>query len=105
MRLGSENQGRKASTGVAARCKGSLRRGPYRSQVLPQLDLSLSYRRPGQSGVKDIYLNNDPLTRTVIGEIKGDRVQSLEDIFKRNYNNWTVGLNLLEWTLSIGFLH
>ncbi len=65
----------------------------YRNQVLPQLDLSLSYWRPGQSGVKFIYLNDDPLTRTVIGEIKGDRVQSLEDIFKRNYNNWTVGLN------------
>jgi outer membrane protein len=65
----------------------------YRNQLLPQLDLAFSYWRPGQSGVKFIYLNNDPLTRIVLDEIKGNRVQSFEDIFKRNYNNWTVGLN------------
>jgi outer membrane protein TolC len=65
----------------------------YKNQLLPQLDLSVSYWRPGQSGVKFIYLNNDPLTRTIIGEVKGNRFQSFEDIFKRNYNNWQIGLN------------
>jgi outer membrane protein TolC len=73
----------------------------YRNQTLPQLDLEFSFFRPGQSGVKYIYLDNDPLTRVVVDKIVGNRYQSFKDIFQRNYNNWTVTFN---FSLPLGNL-
>ncbi len=66
----------------------------YRNQLLPQLDLRFSIWNPGQSGVKYLYLNDDPLTQIIIGKIVGSRLDSIRDVFRKTYQNWTVNLNL-----------
>jgi outer membrane protein TolC len=68
--------------------------GYYRNQLLPQLDLDFSIWNPGQSGVKFLYLNNDPLSQIVIGKIVGSRIDSLNDMFRKYYRNWSLNLNL-----------
>jgi outer membrane protein TolC len=66
----------------------------YRNQLLPELNLEFRLWRPGQSGVRYLYLNDDPLTRVVVGKIIGNRMDSLKDVFRRNYNNWEVNFTL-----------
>ncbi len=68
--------------------------GYYRNQLLPELDLNFSIWNPGQSGVKVLYLNDDVFTKTVIGRIEGSRLDSLKEIFRKTYRNWSFGLNL-----------
>ena len=68
--------------------------GYYRNQLLPQLDLNFSIWNPGQSGIKYLYLNDDVFTKTVIGRIEGSRLDSLKEIFRKTYRNWSFGLNL-----------
>lgn len=65
-----------------------------KNQLLPQLDLKVSYWFPEQSGDFLIYKNNDPLTGIVIDKIKGSRADSLKDVFKLNNDNWRVSLTL-----------
>lgn len=66
----------------------------FRNQLLPQLDLRFSIWNPGQSGVKYFYLNNDPFSQVVIGKIEGSRLDSLKDVFRKAYRNWSLNLSL-----------
>jgi len=66
----------------------------YRNQLLPQLDMTFSTWSPGQSGIKYIYLNNNPFTGVIINKIEGSRMDALKEAFKRTYKNWSVNLNL-----------
>jgi outer membrane protein TolC len=68
--------------------------GFYRNQILPQLDLKFSIWNPGQSGIKYLYLNDDPFSQIVIGKIEGGRWDSLKDVFRKVYRNWSLDLNL-----------
>jgi outer membrane protein len=61
--------------------------GYYKNQLLPRLDLNLSLWSPGQSGVKYIYLDDNPLTGIVIDTINGSRGESFRDMFKMAYSN------------------
>ena len=65
-----------------------------KNQLLPALNLTASYWSPGLSGDRLIYLNNDPLTRVVVGIIPGPRSESIKDALNFKYNNWSVGLTL-----------
>jgi outer membrane protein TolC len=61
--------------------------GYYKNQLLPRLDLNLSLWSPGQSGVKYVYLDDNPLTGIVVDTIIGSRGESFKDMFKMAYNN------------------
>ncbi len=65
-----------------------------KNQLLPDLSLNVSYWSPGISGTQILYLDNDPLTRTVVGTVPGASVDALKDAFKFRYNNWQIGLTL-----------
>jgi outer membrane protein TolC len=71
-----------------------LNMGVAKNQMLPSLDLQLSYWSPGLSGDRIIYENNDPLFGQIIGKIEGKAMDSMRDAFKLLYNNWTIGLTL-----------
>ncbi len=66
----------------------------YKNQLLPQLDLSLSAWSPGQSGIKSLYLDDNPLTGIVVGKVEGSRLDSMKEALKRTYKNWSVNLTL-----------
>jgi outer membrane protein TolC len=68
--------------------------GVARNQLLPKLDLNLSYWSPGISGDRLIYLNNDPFLGVIIGKEKGSGSNAMRDATKFLYRNWTVGLTL-----------
>jgi len=68
--------------------------GYYRNQLLPRLDLNLSLWYPGQSGVKYVYLDDNPLTGVVIDTITGSRGQSFADMWKMAYNNISFNVSL-----------
>jgi len=65
-----------------------------RNQLLPKLDLKLSYWSPGISGDRIIYLNDDPFLGIIIGKEKGGGSDAFRDATKLLYKNWTVGLTL-----------
>ncbi len=66
----------------------------YRNELLPQLDLTFSTWSPGQSGIKNIYDTGNAFTGTVIGQIKGSRMDALKEALRRTYKNWSVNLSL-----------
>ncbi|MFC2157674.1 TolC family protein [Acidobacteriota bacterium] len=68
--------------------------GYYRNQFLPQLDLELRLWSPGQSGVRDVYQDNNPLTGIIIDQITGSRWDSFLESIKRSERNWSINLNL-----------
>ena len=61
--------------------------GYFKNQLLPRLDLNLSLWSPGQSGVKYVYLDDNPLTGIVIDTIIGSRGESFRDMFRIAYSN------------------
>ena len=65
-----------------------------KNQLLPSLNLQASYWSPGISGTQILYLDNNPLTRVVVGSIPGAAVDALKDAFRFSYNNWSIGLTL-----------
>ena len=65
-----------------------------RNQMLPGLDLQLSYWSPGISGDLIKYLDDNPFSGVVIGKEKGKSLDALRDALKLLYNNWTIGLTL-----------
>ena len=65
-----------------------------KNQLLPDLRLQASYWSPGISGTQILYLDDNPLTRVVVGEVPGAATDALKDAFKFRYNNWSVGLTL-----------
>lgn len=65
-----------------------------KNQMLPGLDLQLSYWSPGLSGDRILYLNDNPFLGIIIGKEKGSAVDSVRDALKFLYQNWSVGLTL-----------
>jgi len=65
-----------------------------RNQVLPDLNLYASYWSPGISGTQILYLNNDPLTDTVIGKVPSGAGAALSRALGLKYNNWSIGIQL-----------
>jgi outer membrane protein TolC len=73
-----------------------------KNQLLPDLSLQASYWSPGISGTQILYLDNNPLTRVVVGTVPGAAADALKDAFKFRYNNWSIGL-ILDIPLSTVF--
>ncbi len=65
-----------------------------KNQLLPQLDLKLSYWSPGTSGTRILYLNDNPLSGVVIGSEPGGSSKAMRDAFKFLYQNWSAGVTL-----------
>lgn len=70
-----------------------------RNQLLPQLDLNLSYWSPGISGDRLIIAGDDILNPIILGMEKGSASDSLKNAMKFGYSNWDIGLTL---TLPLG---
>ena len=68
--------------------------GYFRNQLLPRLDLNFSLWSPGQSGIKYIFQDNNPLTGIVIDTIYGSRGQSFRDVWRMAYNNLSLNFTL-----------
>lgn len=64
-----------------------------KNQLLPSLNLTLSYWSPGVSGDRNIYLPGDPFGEPIDKE-EGSSWDSVRDAFKLLYDNWTIGLTL-----------
>ncbi len=64
-----------------------------KNQLLPEVNLFASYWSPGVSGTQILYLNDDPLTDVVIGNIPGNASDALNDVFNLKYRNWSVGVS------------
>jgi len=67
-----------------------------RNQLLPDLSLNLYVWNPGQSGIRYIYQDDNPLTGIVVDKVVGGRWDSFRDLVKKNYGNiqFTVNLNV-----------
>lgn len=65
-----------------------------KNQLLPDLSVQASYWSPGISGTQILYLDDNPLTRVVVGTLPGAATDALRDAFKFRYDNWSVGLTL-----------
>lgn len=65
-----------------------------KNQMLPGLDLQLSYWSPGVSGDRILYLDDNPFLGVIVGKEKGSSTDSLRDALKLLYNNWQVALTL-----------
>ena len=65
-----------------------------KNQMLPGLNLNLSYWSPGISGDRLLYLNDNPFLGVIVGKEKGSATDSLRDAFKLKYRNWAVSLSL-----------
>jgi len=65
-----------------------------KNQLLPELDLQASYWSPGITGDRILYLNDNPLTRIVVGIIPGEPRDALKDAFKFKFDNWSLKLTL-----------
>ena len=68
--------------------------GYHKNQLLPQLDVNFSLWYPGQSGIRNIYLNENPLTGVIVDRVEGSRWEAFKDIMKRTYQNWSLNLTL-----------
>lgn len=66
----------------------------YRNQILPQVNLQFDMTFPGQSGVRNVYLGNNPLTNVIIDQVVGSRWDSLTESLSRTYQNWSLTLNV-----------
>lgn len=67
--------------------------GYAKNQLLPDLNLQFSAWNPGQSGVKYLYQDGNPFSGVVVDVIKGSRMDSIKDVFRKGYKNWTLSLN------------
>ncbi len=67
--------------------------GYARNQLLPELNLQFSAWNPGQSGVRYIYQDGNPFSGVVVDVIEGSRMDSVKDVFRKGYKNWTLSLN------------
>lgn len=68
--------------------------GYYRNQLLPRLDLNLQTWYPGQSGVRYIFQDDNPLSGIIIGQIAGSRADSFKDVWKMTYGNLSFNVTL-----------
>jgi outer membrane protein TolC len=67
--------------------------GYTKNQLLPELNLSISYWSPGVSGDLLIYDPRDPFGPPV-QTVPGGRGDSFKDAFGFEYQNWSIGLTL-----------
>jgi len=65
-----------------------------KNQLLPQLDLNISYWSPGISGDRLLYQDNNPWTGIIIGKMPGSMWDSFRDSMKFLYNNWSLNFTL-----------
>jgi outer membrane protein len=65
-----------------------------RNQLLPQFDLTLRGWSPGQSGVKFIFQDDNPLTGIIIGKIVGSRWDAFKQALRGTYKSWMADLSL-----------
>jgi outer membrane protein TolC len=65
-----------------------------KNQLLPGLDLQLSYWSPGISGDRLLYLDDNPFSGVIVGTEPGGVGDSLGDALKLLYHNWSIGLTL-----------
>lgn len=65
-----------------------------RNQMLPELNLQVSYWSPGLSGDRLIYKDDDFISGEIIGTEEGSATGSLKDAMGLLYNNWNIGLTL-----------
>jgi len=65
-----------------------------KNQILPDLSIYASYWSPGISGTQILYLDNNPLTGTIIGTIPGGSGRALSDALNLRYDNWSIGLQI-----------
>jgi len=70
------------------------RAGYAANQVLPQLDLKFSGWSQGQSGIKYLYENDDPINGAPLGQIVGSRWDAFKQALKGTYKSWYVALDL-----------
>jgi outer membrane protein TolC len=64
-----------------------------KNQLLPNLDLSVSYWSPGVSGDRLILDPDNPLAPP-IGKVPGGISDSFKDVFGFEYKNWSIGITL-----------
>jgi len=85
--------------GLQSRIAGAVSDlGYYKNQALPQLDLNFAIWSPGQSGVRFLYPENNPLLPPTGTEV-GSRWDSFRDIWRWNYRNWSL---FLTFSLPLG---
>ncbi len=65
-----------------------------KNQMLPGLNVNLSYWSPGISGDRLLYLDDNPFLGIIVGKEKGSATDSLRDAFQLKYRNWAVSLSL-----------
>ena len=65
-----------------------------KNQTLPALNVSANYWSPGIGGDQILYLDNNPLTGTIVGKIPGGASLASRDAFHFKYRNWLVALSL-----------
>jgi outer membrane protein TolC len=68
--------------------------GYWKNQLLPQLDLTLNGWSQGQSGIKYLYQDDNPLTGIIVGTIVGSRWDAFKQALKGTYKSWTAFINL-----------
>ena len=66
--------------------------GVARNQMLPSIDLQFSLWSPGISGDRLLYAGDNPFSGVIVGKVKGSGSDSLRDVLKFRYQNWSVGL-------------
>lgn len=65
-----------------------------KNQLLPDLNVHISYWSPGISGTQILYENNNPLTGVITGKFPRGSSDALRDALGFKYNNWSLGLTL-----------
>lgn len=65
-----------------------------RNQLLPDLQMRFSIWNPGQSGIKYIFQDNNPLSGIILDKVVGGRWDSFRDLIKQNYKNVSFDLTL-----------
>jgi outer membrane protein TolC len=68
--------------------------GYWTNQLLPQLDLTLRGWSQGQSGIKYIYENGDPINGQLIDTIVGSRWEAFKQALKGTYTSWSADVSL-----------
>jgi outer membrane protein len=68
--------------------------GVEANQLLPQLDLTLTGMSQGQSGVRYIYENGDPINGELLETIVGSRWDAFKQALKGTYKSWTAQVSL-----------
>jgi outer membrane protein TolC len=66
----------------------------FNDQKLPAVDLTTSYGGAGLGGTSVLFDKATGLDRQKIGELPGGYADALSSLFRRNYPNWTMQVNV-----------